>query len=57
MNYLLDTNVISELIKVKPDQNVLDWLKNIPSESLYVSVLTFGEIRRGIESLDESSQR
>lgn len=51
MNYLLDTNVISELARPKPDKNVLAWFSAIPSANLYLSVLTLGEIRKGIEKI------
>jgi len=49
MKYLLDTCVISEAIKPKPNRNVVSWLKNQDETSLYLSVLTFGEIEKGIE--------
>jgi predicted nucleic acid-binding protein len=52
MNYLLDTNVVSELIRAKPDKNVVAWFKLIPDENLYLSVLTLGEIRKGIEQIE-----
>ena len=52
MSYLLDTNVISELRKGEScDPNVRAWFLPIPVEELFVSVLTIGEIRRGIESI------
>lgn len=57
MSYLLDTNVISELVRSKPDKAVLAWFKNIPAEALHVSVLTLGEIRKGIERLPDSARR
>ncbi len=47
--YLLDTCVVSELVKKSPDKNVLQWLENQDEEDLYLSVLTFGEIQKGIE--------
>ena len=49
MKYLLDTCVISEMIKPKPDENVISWLEEQDENSLYLSVLTFGEIEKGIE--------
>ena len=49
MKYLLDTCVISEMIKAKPDENVISWLEEQDENSLYLSVLTFGEIKKGIE--------
>lgn len=51
MSYLLDTNVISELRKRSPDTQVLAWYDGVASEDLFISVLTVGEIRLGIERL------
>lgn len=50
MSYLVDTNVFSELAKPKSDAQVVEWLRAHESE-LYVSTITIGEIRRGIEGL------
>jgi toxin FitB len=47
--YLLDTNVISELRKLKPHKGVIAWIEAVPSESLFVSAVTVGEIQAGIE--------
>lgn len=49
MRYLLDTCVISELASKKPDRHVVDWIDGIDSEILFLSVITIGEIQRGIE--------
>lgn len=57
MNYLLDTCVISELVKVSPDRNVIDWLREIPTERLYLSVITVGEIRKGLTKLPDSKRK
>jgi predicted nucleic acid-binding protein len=51
MTYLLDTNVVSEARKARGDANVKRWLASVPRGSLYLSVLTVGEIRRGIQIL------
>ena len=51
MTYLLDTNVVSELRKRHPDPHVLAWYNGIASADLFISVLTIGEIRLGIERL------
>lgn len=51
MTYLLDTNVVSELRKHDPDPNVLAWYATVTSAELFVSALTIGEIRLGIERL------
>jgi toxin FitB len=57
MSYLLDTNVISELIRPKPEKKVLDWFVDIPNEALRVSVLSLGEIRKGIEKLSDNHRK
>lgn len=52
MSYLLDTNVISELRKgERADANVRAWFDELDDEEIYLSVLTIGEIRRGVESV------
>ena len=55
--FLLDTNVISELIKPVPEANVTTWIERIDESLLYLSVLTLGEIRRGIAVLPQSRRR
>ncbi|MCK9214870.1 MAG: type II toxin-antitoxin system VapC family toxin [Rhodoferax sp.] len=51
MSYLVDTNVLSELRRKQPDANVVAWFRQRPRQSLYLSVLTLGEIGKGIERL------
>jgi predicted nucleic acid-binding protein len=51
VSYLLDTNALSELRKRRPDPRVTGWLDTTPQAELYLSCLTIGEIRRGIERL------
>lgn len=52
MSYLLDTNVVSELRKgARADTGVLTWLATVAGEELYLSTLTVGEIRRGVENV------
>lgn len=55
--FLLDTNIISELVKPKPQANVTEWIENTDESVLYLSVLTLGEIRRGIACLSLSRRR
>jgi len=55
--FLLDTNIVSELIKPKPEANVTEWVENTDESLLYLSVLTLGEIRRGIAALPQSRRR
>lgn len=57
MNYLLDTNVISELIARQPTQKILDWLDSLDPSTIYLSVITLGEIRKGIEKLQPSKRK
>ncbi len=51
MKFILDTNVLSELIKPEPDKNVMEWFDNCPEEKMYISSITLGEIETGISSL------
>jgi predicted nucleic acid-binding protein len=57
MSYLIDTDVISELTKVKPNQALVSWLKETAQESLFISVISIGEIRKGIEKLDSGKKK
>ena len=47
-SYLLDTNVVSEGLKPNPDPAVMQWMDDTPTHSLYLSVVTIGELVRGI---------
>ncbi len=55
--FLLDTNVISELIKPKPDPKVMKWIDGTAEDLLFLSVLTLGEIRKGVMLLPRSVRR
>ena len=55
--WLLDTNVLSELRRPRPDANVLQFVSSQSLELLYVSVVTFAEIRFGIELVEDASRR
>jgi toxin FitB len=55
--FLLDTNVISELVKAKPEPKVTKWIETTDETLLYLSVLTLGEIRKGIAFLSHSARR
>lgn len=57
MSYLIDTNVLSELSKATPDPRVVEWFRQVPDAALHVSVLTLGEIRKGVEALAASRRR
>lgn len=49
MNFLIDTNVVSELTKVPPHQGVIGWLRAVPASEAWISVAVIAEIRAGIE--------
>jgi toxin FitB len=55
--YLLDTNCISELVRAEPDPGVMTWLEAADEALLYLSVLTMGEIRKGIAALSQGKRR
>ncbi len=57
MKYLLDTNVISELIARQPNPKVVEWIDQLDPTMVYLSVITIGEIRKGIEKLPASKRK
>lgn len=57
MNYLLDTNVISELISKSPNAGVIEFLNVTEEKSLFLSVITLGEIKAGIEKLPDGNKK
>lgn len=54
---LLDTNIVSELMKSRPAEAVLAWLNGQPSEKLYLSAVTIGEIAYGLRILPDGKRR
>lgn len=57
MKYLLDTCVISELISKKPNPKVVEFVDLLDPEDVYLSVITIGEITKGIERLPKSARK
>ena len=57
MSYLIDTCALSELIRPTPAPQVVSWFEATPPEALFISVLTLGEIRRGVEKLPDGRRR
>jgi len=55
--FLLDTNCISELVRSKPEPRVLEWMEAADEGLLYLSVLTLGEIRKGVAGLAQGKLR
>jgi predicted nucleic acid-binding protein len=54
---ILDTNIVSEMMKESPDQAVADWFKNQDNDQLYITVLTVAEIKYGISLLPEGKRK
>lgn len=57
MAYLLDTCTISEMVSVKPNAKVLRWFECQTEKTLYLSIITIGEIEKGIYGLAHSKRR
>lgn len=57
MSYLIDTNIVSELVKPKPKQTVLKWFENIPDDRIFLSVITIGEICKGVELIKDPRKK
>lgn len=57
MSYLVDTNVICELTRSKPAPSVTAWFEEVADEALHLSVLTLGELRRGVEKLPSGTRK
>lgn len=57
MKFLLDTALVSELVKPTPNASVLQWLAQCDEDSLFLSVLTVGELEKGIAKLADSRRR
>jgi len=55
--FLLDTNCVSELIRPQPDRYVVEWMDATNEASLYLSVLTLGEIRKALAALPQGTRR
>jgi|ERR1700746_2278780 toxin FitB len=55
--FLLDTNCISEVVRVKPEPRVMEWIEAAEETLLYLSVLTLGEIRKGLAGLPQGKRR
>lgn len=55
--FLLDTNCISELVRPKPEPRVVEWMEAADETMLFLSVLTMGEIRKGLAGLAQGKRR
>jgi predicted nucleic acid-binding protein len=57
LNYLVDTNVLSELSKKHPNSQVIDFLNALPKNGMFISVITLGEITKGIEKTKDDARK
>jgi toxin FitB len=55
--FLLDTNVVSETVRLRPDPRVTEWIARQPNSALFLSVLTIGELRRGFTIAPDPERR
>lgn len=57
MSYLLDTNVVSEWARTRPEPRVVAWLAEVDEDRTFLSVITVAELRRGVERLPKGKRR
>ena len=57
MKFLVDTCVISEMMKTNPNSEVINWINKYPQDVLFLSVLSLGEIRKGINKLEQGPKK
>ena len=57
MSFLLDTNVVSEWVKPRPDAGVVTWLAEVDEDRVFISVVTLAELRHGIERMAAGTRR
>lgn len=57
MSFLLDTNVVSEWVKPQPNAGVVEWIAHVDEDEVFLSVVTFAELRHGIERLATGVRR
>jgi len=57
LSFLLDTNVISESAKPRPDAGVLSWLATVNEDEVFLSVITLAELRHGVERMPAGARR
>ncbi len=57
MSFLLDTNVVSEWVKPRPDPGVAAWLADADEDSIFISVVTLAELRHGVQRLGSGRRR
>jgi toxin FitB len=56
VNFILDTNVISELVAARPNLKIIEWIQATDADRIFLSVISIGEIKKGIEKLPNSDR-
>jgi predicted nucleic acid-binding protein len=57
VSFLLDTNVVSEWVRPRPDRNVVSWMADVDEDRVFISVVCFAELRRGVELMPTGRRR
>jgi toxin FitB len=57
MKFLVDTNVVSEWVKLRSDSGVVDWMTEVDEDRVFISVISLAELRRGIERMPDGNRR
>ncbi len=57
MSFLLDTNIVSEWVKPRPDPGVVAWLADVDEDRVFISVVTLAELRHGVARMDDGARR
>lgn len=57
MSFLLDTNVVSEWVRPRPDPGVVAWLAEADEDRVFISVVTLAELRHGVERMERGARR
>lgn len=57
MSFLVDTNVVSEWVKPRPDPRIVQWFAEVDEDRVYLSVVTLGELRYGVERLPSGTRK
>ena len=57
MRYLIDTNIVSEMTKKQPDNNIMKWLENTPNTDIFISVISIGELVLGMAKLPNGTKK
>jgi toxin FitB len=57
LRYLIDTNILSEMTKKRPDNGIVKWLENTPNADMFISVISIGELALGVAKLADGTKK